>query len=1303
MQVMEEGNAMALKMARPVNVKNVVHAIKGEASVGSLMSRVICGVLATLTLAGVCTASSAPGAASASEQAHVGTDYGKVPLSFEANHGQTDPRVQFFSRGQGYGLFLTPNEAVLELEKLPAGAKKVTLGKGGKSAAQPAPETSVLRMKLVGGDAAAPVAAQDLLPGTVNYFRGNNPRKWATDVPTYKRVSYTGVYSGIDLVYYGNQRQLEYDFVVAPGADPKQIALSFSGATPKIDSQGDLVLADKKIQTSFHKPVVYQMAGDTRVSVESGYQLQGKQVHFALGNYDHSKPLVIDPVLTYGTFLGGTLDDRGFAIAVDDAGNAYIAGDTVSTNFPLVDAYQSTNHDTSNGWVVFVSKLNPAGTALIYSTFLGGVADSHALGLDIDSTGSAYVAGYTSAGDFPVTAGAFQTLCGGNYSAASGTRVRVNGCAVSADTSGFLTKLSPAGNSLEYSTFLGGSGFSQITGVAVDAAGEAYVTGDTNSQCGAGPYWPVNPSGANTYQCFPTTSGAYQTTLNGQVIPAGNGSTWAFLTKFSADGSTLLYSTDFLAPQSTGNGGNPLTASAYGVAVDDLGNAYIAGNAGYGLPTTPNAYYVPPANSSTVIPPYPAFVAKFNPTLSGSASLVFSTFLGSAAQTAIASGYTNVATGVVVDASGGAIVTGYTNVAGYPTTTDAYQTATSCTSGCGIGFVTKLSTDGTALAWSTLLGQQPGASNSVQLTGIAQGATGNIYVTGTVNGFGDYPVVNPITHGVNGGAVISELDSTGTSLLFSSYISGYGSTDYATGVAADVNGNIYVTGRVDGSTPTIPTTKGALQTTYQGGSYDAFVIKIAPLAASTTALSLSSGSVSAGQSVTFTAIVSGPAGSSVPTGTVTFYIGSTPLGTGKLDGTGKATYSTSTLSATTYTVTAQYSGDTSYSGSSSTSTTLVVNPIATSTALTVTPATAVSGTSVLLSAKITPASGTAIPTGTVTFSNGSTQIAAVAVDGTGKATFTSATLAVGTYTIIAAYSGDSINASSTSTAANLTITAPLVSTTTTLSASPSSAAAGASIALTAAVAQASGSVVPTGTVTFKEGSTTLGTGTLAAGKATFTTSALAEGTHSITASYGGDAVNAASTSSAITVTIAAAPAKDFTISLTPKSATATPGATEKATVTVTPVNGFNSATSLACTGLPSYSTCSFNPASVTPNGTAASTSTLTIATNVKAAAAALHLASGESQHPAVPNNRTIAVAGILASFLLLPLAGWKNRKVTKLLVIGIAVLALTGAIGGMTGCGGESNATTPSGTYAVTVTGTSGSLTHSATYTITVQ
>lgn len=1299
---------MAFKMPRFVGVNDVVDAIEGAASSGSLMSRILCGVLATLTLASVSTASSALGPASSSEQARVGADYGKVPLSFEANHGQTDPRVQFLSRGPGYGLFLTPSEAVLELEQLPAGAKKFAIGKDGKPAIQPAPETSVLRMKLVGGNASASVSAQDLLPGTVNYFRGNNPGNWATDVPTYKRVSYTGVYPGVDLVYYGNQRQLEYDFVVAPGADPKQIALSFSGATPKIDSHGNLILAGNKVETSFNKPVVYQMAGDTRVSVESAYQLRGKQVRFALGTYNHSKPLVIDPVLTYGTFLGGSLDDRGVAIAADDAGNAYIVGDTVSTNFPLVDAYQSTNHNTSNGWVVFVSKLNPAGTALIYSTFLGGVADSHAFGMTIDSTGNVYVAGYTGAGDYPVTAGAFQTVCGANVDTSNGGHVRSNGCGPSAGTSGFLTKLSPSGNSLVYSTFLSGNNFNDITSVAINTAGEAYVTGNTNASCGAGPYYPA-AFGEDSWNCFPTTTGALQTELNGAFHPAS--SAWAFFSKFSADGSSLLYSSLFAAPQGSAPGNGSLENDAYAVAVDTDGNGYISGTGGYGLPTTTGAFYVPPANSSSVVPPYPAFVAKFNPTLSGSASLVYSTFLGSAAQTANATNYRNVATGMVVDASGSAIVTGYTqNACGYPTTPGAYlpssSTAGNGGTGCQDGFVTKLTPDGTALVWSTLLGSgtNPSVSNT-QLYALALGSNGNVYVTG-VTGGGTFPVVNPI-HTASGGSVLAELDPTASNLLFSTYLgsygtSGYGGTDVATGVATDTNGNMYVTGRMDSNTLTIPTTTGALQTTYQGGSYDAFVLKIAPTATSTTTLALSSASVNSGQPVTLTATVAGPTGSSVPTGTVTFLSGASTLGTGTLDSSGKATYTTSTLPATTYTLTAQYGGDVSYSGSTSAVQTLVVNPVGTTTALTVTPATAPAGTSVSLVAKVTATTGSAVPTGTVTFKNGSTQIAAVAVNGTGTATFTSSTLAVGSYSITAAYSGDSNNASSTSSSSSLTITAPLISTTTTLSASPNSGVAGTSIALTATVAQASGSAVPTGTVTFKEGSTTLGTGTLAAGTATFTTSALAAGTHSITANYGGDAAYAVSTSAAATVTITAAPAKDFTISLTPTSATGAAGATETATVTVTPVNGFNSATSLACTGLPSYSTCSFNPASVTPNGTAASSSTLTIATNVKAAATALHLASAKSQPPAVPNNRPIAAAGILAFFLLLPLAGWKNRKLRKLLAVGIVALAATVATGGMIGCGGGKS-TTPAGTYTVTVTGTSGSLTHSASFTITVQ
>jgi hypothetical protein len=252
---------------------------------------------------------------------------------------------------------------------------------------------------------------------------------------------------------------------------------------------------------------------------------------------------------------------------------------------------------------------------------------------------------------------------------------------------------------------------------------------------------------------------------------------------------------------------------------------------------------------------------------------------------------------------------------------------------------------------------------------------------------------------------------------------------------------------------------------------------------------------------------------------------------------------------------------------------------------------------------------------------------------------------------------------------------------------------GTSIAMTATVTQVSGSVVPTGTATFKDGSTTLGTGTLTAGNATFTTTTLAVGSHTITASYGGDTGNLASTSTSITVTITTPPAADFTMSATPTSTTGTAGASQVSTIAVTPVNGFNSATSLTCSGLPSHSSCTFNPASVTPTGTTAATSTLTIATNVQTAAIALPLFSGQ---------RPIANAGILASLLLLPLARSKSRKVRKLLAVNIIVLIATLTAIGTTGCAVEKKIT-PSGTYAITVTGTSGSLTHNATFTVTIQ
>jgi hypothetical protein len=1143
-------------------------------------------LLAVSTLTGICQG---PGA-NDSKQVKLVADYGKTPMSFELNRGQTDPRVQFFSRGQGYGIFLTPGEAVLSLQQ--------PSPKAGNSAKPQAPESSILRMTLVGADEKATASPQDQLPGTSNYFFGSDAKKWATDVPTYGKVQFRGVYPGVDLVYYGNQRQLEYDFVVAPNADARQIALSFSGAAPKLNASGDLLLATPGGETSFHKPVVYQRAGDTKVAVDAGYVVAKQRVTFSLGSYDHSKPLIIDPVLSYGTFLGGSLDDRGFGVQVDAAGNAYLVGDTVSLNFPLVNAFQSTNHDTSNGWVVYVTKLNPTGTALLYSTFLGGVADSHGLGIAVDSAGSAYVAGYTGAGDYPVTSGAFQTVCGSNWAIVNNVATRINGCGPSSGTSAFLTKLAPSGNSLVYSTFLSGNYFSQATSVAVDSAGEAYIAGNTNSSCGPGPYYPA-PFSEFVTDCFPTTSGALQTQLNGGYAPGGQ--TWGFLTKFSANGSAQLYSTLFASPISLA----PIGDTIFGLALDSSDNAYITGVAGYGLPTSPNAFYVPPAYSTTALPPVAAFVAKFNPSLSGAAALVYNTYLGSAVQTANAAGYNNTGTSIAVDASDDAIVVGYTDICGYPTTVGAYQPSfpTSGNGGttCNDGFVTKVNPTGTGLVWSTLLGSgRNTVTTNTTANSVMIGPTGNIYVALNAGG-ATFPLVHPLRTAASGGSVIAELDPTGSNLLFSSYLgsfgtSGYGGTDVATGVAVDPAGNMYITGRMDANTLTIPTTPGALQTTYQGGVYDAFVLKVAPTVVSTTTLALPTGTVTAGQSATFAATVAGPTGTTtVPTGTVTFLFGSTALGTATLNASGVATYTASSLNGTTYTVTASYSGDTNFSASVSSASTLVVAP-ATPTIKLTAPATANVGASVTLSVAITGTAGT-----------------------------------------------------------------------------------------------------PTGTVVFKDGTTTLSTMTLASGAASYSTSSLAVGAHSITASYSGDVVFASAVSSAQTVTISVAPA--LTFAAVPTTLTITHGSSGTVVVTGTPVGGYSGTATFTCGALPTAAACTFSPASLafSGNNTAQST-TLTISTSTTTAKL--------EQLP----GRNIAPGIFFAMLFPLGLVWRRCRKVggfANLTLLALLVAASCVPFIGLVGCSSGSSApavvTTPVGAYSITVTVTAPSANGTITLPITVQ
>jgi hypothetical protein len=414
--------------------------------------------------------------------------YGKLPMAFEANRGQTDRRVKFLSRGSGYSVFLTSNEAVLTLHKpsnvkpqrvnddpwaqqnvesgnraaaLFAGpsalgnpeSKAESLAEGGSSA------RAILRMKLVGAKSRANVTGLKQLPGKSNYFIGNDPKKWHTQVPTYAQVRYQDAYPGIDLVYYGHHGQLEYDFVVAPGASPQAITLAIAGtghdAPLRIDREGDLVAAIDDGEVCFHKPVVYQPAGAERKYVDGRYVLKGEhEVGFEIAASDPMKPLVIDPTLSYSTYLGGSDYDNGLGIAVDSAGNAYVTGYTSSINFPTSNPLQPTMH---GGTDAFVTAIDPTGATLLYSTYLGGSGNDAGRGIAVDSAGDAYVTGYTYSTDFPTSNPLQPTNRGGSDA--------------------FVAALDPTGATLLYSTYLGGSLEDGGNGVAVDSAGNAYVTG----------------------------------------------------------------------------------------------------------------------------------------------------------------------------------------------------------------------------------------------------------------------------------------------------------------------------------------------------------------------------------------------------------------------------------------------------------------------------------------------------------------------------------------------------------------------------------------------------------------------------------------------------------------------------------------------------------------------------------------------------------------------------------------------------------------------------------------------------------
>jgi hypothetical protein len=636
-----------------------------------------------------------------------GKTYGRLPLSFEPNQGQTDSRVKFLVRASGYTLFMTAQEAVF-------------VGREG----------SVERMKLLGSNRNARVEPLEKQPGISNYFIGNDPSKWRTNIPNYGRVALRNVYPGIDLIFYGKDRQLEYDWAVAPGADPKQIRVRWGG-TKEITKNitGDLVLTSSLRQK---KPVILQEGKP----IEGGYVIRGKEVGFEVATYDVAKPLVIDPVLVYSTYLGGGGLDAGNGIAVDGAGNAYVMGATTSTNFPTADSEQASsggNYDS------FVTKINAAGTALVYSTYLGGTRADYGSGIAVDSLGNAYVTGVTDSSDFP-TANPLQAGSGGGNDV-------------------FVTKLDSRGDTILFSTYLGGSGDDYGAGIAVDTSDNAYVTGYTQSTD------------------FPTTSPLQRNYGGAQD---------AFVSKITTAGTALVYST-YLGGSGPDYG--------FGIAVDSAGSAYVTGLTNSANFPTANPLQASNGGTSD------AFVTKINAV--GSA-LVYSTYLGGSG--------TDQGQGIVVDGAGNAYITGQTASTNFPTS-NALQLSNA---GSADAFVTKLNAAGSALVYSTYLG----GSNTDVGYGIAVDSMGNANITGFTSST-NFPTANPLQAGYGGDtgdAFATKINAAGSALVYSTFLGGNG-LDVGNAIAVDISGNAYITGNT--ASMNFPATN-ALQTNY-GGNQDAFV------------------------------------------------------------------------------------------------------------------------------------------------------------------------------------------------------------------------------------------------------------------------------------------------------------------------------------------------------------------------------------------------------------------------------------------------------------------------------------------------
>ena len=769
-----------------------------------------------------------------------------LPLFFEPNQGQTAPQVKFLARGAGFGLFLTADEAVLQLQPSAVSTRHSALSSQRAS-------SSVIRMRLEGANSSARVSGASPLPGKSSYFIGNDPSKWHSDIPQFARVQYQAVYPGIDLVYYGDQGQLEYDFRVAPGAEPGQIALGFQGASAHIDS-GDLLLSTDQGDVRFHAPRIYQQDGNMQKTITGSFrQIAENKIGFAIGDYDRSRELVIDPTLSYSTYLGGSGTESLVNVAVDPSGLIYVVGSTNSLDFPSSTKYYPNNppyQPTLEGKQnIFIAVINPIlvppayvdAQQLVYATYLGGSGFDYAAGVavstdtdqEVKGSVDVYVAGSTTSTNFP-TSGVFTAF--------------QPGPPVQPGLHGFVTRLNlGVTTTLRYSTYLAGTNGNgnatdTVTGLAIDGTGDAFVTGITTSTNNQSNGFPANPNG---YQTVPNAPSQF---FASKINTKGSGS------------QSMLYSTYF-------GGGNPQSGQTQGggIAVDASGDMYITGGTNFLGFTAGSDVAFPLLNAQqscldeaskttacTLSNPtaLDAFAAKINPNATALSSLIYSTYLGGSGD--------DIGYGIAVDSSSNAYVTGSTNSGDWACAScvAGFQGAYAGVGGANNAFIVKIGnlTNSTyPLTYFTYLGGS-GADvgqaiqvDSVQAAHVV-GSTTSPNLPLTADALQPY--------GGEGDAFVALISTTlGGSTAAGNYLTYLGGSrlDQGTGVAIDVYGATYVAGNT--ISPNFPLSANPYQGLLNGGSQDAFVSKIgaySQLTVANVSTSPSPNPVAAGTQVAFT-------------------------------------------------------------------------------------------------------------------------------------------------------------------------------------------------------------------------------------------------------------------------------------------------------------------------------------------------------------------------------------------------------------------------------------------------------------------